>query len=123
MLLHISIDLFALLGQLLFQASNQFSHLERQMRVLLITTNNKIQKHFFFYLISVVHKSRHNFLHSALNQNPAHHPDAINIFLRILQYFFAPTSWHLMSIPEALSIAINPVESLNDNVMFIEILL
>merc|ERR1719362_2217604 len=74
-LLHVSIDLFPLLSQLLFQASNQFSH-----------------------LVPVVHKSRHNFFHSALNQDTSHHP-------------------------EALSIAINPVESLNDNVMLIEILL
>ena len=70
------------------------------------------------HLVSVVHKSWHNFLHSALNQNSPHHPDFI-----IGRESLCFASILCFSIPEALSIAINPVKSLNDDVMFIEILL
>ena len=69
------------------------------------------------HLVSVVHQGWHHLLHSSLHQDTSDHPERQEVVKndhRAISYSI---------IPEALSIAINSIESLDDDVVLVQILL
>ena len=71
------------------------------------------------HLVSVVHQGWHHLLHSSLHQDTSDHPEKQEV-VKIDQLITVILSY---TIPEALSIAINSIESLDDDVVLIQILL
>ena len=69
------------------------------------------------HLVSVVHQGWHHLLHSSLHQDTSDHPEMQEF---VKNDHFAK---RYTIIPEALSIAINSIESLDDDVVLIQILL
>ena len=69
------------------------------------------------HLVSVVHQGWHHLFHSSLHQDTSDHPERQEVVKndhRAISYSITP---------EALSIAINSIESLDDDVVLVQILL
>ena len=73
------------------------------------------------HLVSVVHQGWHHLLHSSLHQDTSDHPEKQEVVKN--DQLITVTVILSYTIPEALSIAINSIESLDDDVVLIQILL
>ena len=109
--LHIGVDLLPFLGELLVKALDEFSHL------VSVKANSKKVESEALSLSPVTHKSWQDFLHSSLHEDPTNHSGNsrhVKIEVNVTFFFYGP---------EALSVSINTFQSLNDDVVFVEILL